>query len=118
MLWVAKIDVPANGVESHVTDADMAANEDGKVGPVGAAEKKAARTPRLREVVFLAGAPSHPRLMHEYRSGSMLLAKCLNGVAGIHGTVVTNGWPEGRDFGCSFGHCFGLDLGHDGIDGL
>lgn len=65
--------------------------------PEGAAGENATRASpprRTREIVFLAGAPSHPRLMHEYRAGSMILAKGINGVAGMHGTVVANGWPE------------------------
>jgi hypothetical protein len=32
VLWLAKMDVPANGVESHVTEADLAANLDPKPG--------------------------------------------------------------------------------------
>jgi hypothetical protein len=41
-----------------------------------------------------------------------------NPLSGRHSNVPWIRGRFGRDFGCSFGHCFGLDLGHDGIDGL
>lgn len=85
MVWVAGMDVPAGGVASRVTAQEMAENLSGK---------RPSLPRRTREIVFLAGAPSHPRLMHEYRAGSMLLAKCLQGVDGVHATVVTQGWPQ------------------------
>jgi hypothetical protein len=33
ILWVAKVEVPANGVESRVTEADLMANLDDKPAP-------------------------------------------------------------------------------------
>ncbi len=37
-----------------------------------------------KKLVFIAGKPSHPPLMHEFRAGSMLLEKCLgNAVPGL-----------------------------------
>ena len=40
-LWLAKVEVPANGVESKVSEADLAANLDPKGGPNPAAPKTA-----------------------------------------------------------------------------
>jgi hypothetical protein len=46
-----------------------------------------------RRIVLIAGRPSHPAGMHEFRAGSMLLQKALSGVPGIAAQVYTNGWP-------------------------
>lgn len=46
-----------------------------------------------RKLVLIAGRPSHPPGMHEFRAGSLLLQKCLAGVPGLQTTVATNGWP-------------------------
>ncbi len=35
------------------------------------------------KLVLIAGKPSHPPLMHEFRAGSILLEKCLRGVPGL-----------------------------------
>jgi hypothetical protein len=51
----------------------------------GAADKK---------IVIIAGKPSHPPGMHEFRAGSLLLRKCLSGVPGVAVTVYSNGWPH------------------------
>ncbi len=51
----------------------------------GAADKK---------IVIIAGKPSHPPGMHEFRAGSLLLQKCLSGVPGVSVTVYSNGWPQ------------------------
>lgn len=40
LVWLAKMDVPANGIESHVTKADLDANLDPKNVAKGAAKKK------------------------------------------------------------------------------
>src|ERR1041384_8058562 len=32
--------------------------------------------------------------MHEFRAGSLLLKKCLDGVPGVAVTVYSNGWPN------------------------
>ena len=45
-----------------------------------------------RKLVLIAGKPSHPPLMHEFRAGSLLLEKCLKGVPGFTIEVHTNGW--------------------------
>jgi hypothetical protein len=46
-----------------------------------------------RKLVMIAGPVSHPPLMHEFRAGSMLLQKRLEGFPGLKTVLVTNGWP-------------------------
>lgn len=46
-----------------------------------------------RKLVMIAGPVSHPPLMHEFRAGSMLLQKRLQGFPGLQTVLVTNGWP-------------------------
>jgi hypothetical protein len=46
-----------------------------------------------KRIVLLAGRPSHPPGMHEFRAGSLLLQKALAGVPGVTVEVITNGWP-------------------------
>ena len=46
-----------------------------------------------RKLVMIAGPVSHPPLMHEFRAGSILLQKRLEGVPGLKTVLVTNGWP-------------------------
>jgi hypothetical protein len=53
--------------------------------PVRGADKK---------IVLLAGRPSHPAGMHEFRAGSMLLQKALDGFPGVKVEVYTMGWPS------------------------
>jgi hypothetical protein len=47
-----------------------------------------------KKLVLIAGKPSHPPGMHEFRAGSLLLQKCLAGTPGVSVTVYSNGWPE------------------------
>jgi type 1 glutamine amidotransferase len=47
-----------------------------------------------KRIVLIAGRPSHPPGMHEFRAGSMLLQKALGGVPGLTVQVYTNGWPR------------------------
>lgn len=47
-----------------------------------------------KNIVIIAGKPSHPPGMHEFRAGSLLLQKCLSEVKGVNVTVYSNGWPE------------------------
>lgn len=47
-----------------------------------------------KNLVLVAGKPSHPPRMHEFNAGVQLLAKCLKDVPGLHVDVVLNGWPE------------------------
>lgn len=53
--------------------------------PLAAADKK---------IVLIAGKPSHPPGMHEFRAGMMLLQQCLARTPGVKVSVHTNGWPE------------------------
>ena len=53
--------------------------------PLAAAEKS---------IVLIAGKPSHPPGMHEFRAGMLLLQQGLAGVPGVKTTVHANGWPE------------------------
>src|SRR6188768_3266867 len=46
-----------------------------------------------KRIVLIAGKPSHPAGMHEFRAGTMLLQKALSGVPGLTVDVYTNGWP-------------------------
>lgn len=46
-----------------------------------------------RKLVLIAGRPSHPPGMHEFRAGCLLLEKCLAGHPGLTVNVHTNGWP-------------------------
>jgi len=45
-----------------------------------------------RKLLIIAGKPSHPPLMHEFRAGALLLQKCLANVKGLSVQVHTNGW--------------------------
>ncbi len=47
-----------------------------------------------RKLVLIAGKPSHPPLMHEFRAGCMLLEKCLADVPGLEVEVHDNGWVD------------------------
>jgi len=45
-----------------------------------------------RKLVLIAGKPSHPPLMHEFRAGCLLLEKCLQDIEGLTVEVHDNGW--------------------------
>jgi type 1 glutamine amidotransferase len=47
---------------------------------------------RTRRLILIAGKPSHPPLMHEFRAGCLLLQQCLARVPGLTTEVHTNGW--------------------------
>ena len=47
-----------------------------------------------KKIVLIAGKPSHPPGMHEFRAGMLLFQKCLSGMPGLSVTVYSNGWPE------------------------
>jgi len=49
-----------------------------------------------KRIVLIAGRPSHPPGMHEFRAGAMLLQKALSGIPGVTVQVYTNGWPSKR----------------------
>jgi len=46
-----------------------------------------------KRIVLIAGKPSHPPGMHEFRAGTMLMQKALSSVPGLTVDVYTNGWP-------------------------
>jgi type 1 glutamine amidotransferase len=47
-----------------------------------------------KQILLIAGRPSHPPGMHEFRAGCLLLQQCLSGVKGVNVTVYSNGWPH------------------------
>lgn len=47
-----------------------------------------------KKLVLIAGKPSHPPLMHEFRAGCLLLQKCLQDVEGLSVEVHDQGWVE------------------------
>jgi hypothetical protein len=47
-----------------------------------------------KRIVLIAGKPSHPPGMHEFRAGCLLLQKALAGVPGVNVEVYANGWPS------------------------
>ena len=47
-----------------------------------------------KRIVLIAGKPSHPPGMHEFRAGTMLMQKALSGIPGLTVDVYTNGWPS------------------------
>lgn len=46
-----------------------------------------------KKVVLIAGRPSHPPGMHEFRAGMLLFQHCLAQVPGLQVQVYSNGWP-------------------------
>ncbi|MBI5692071.1 MAG: ThuA domain-containing protein [Verrucomicrobia bacterium] len=46
-----------------------------------------------KKIVLIAGKPSHPPGMHEFRAGMLLLQQCLASVPGVKVSVHDNGWP-------------------------
>ncbi len=67
---------------------------------VNAAEK--------RRLVLIAGQPSHPTMMHEFRAGCLLLKRCLDASQLIRTDLHFDGWPqdprafEGADAVCLY----------------
>jgi type 1 glutamine amidotransferase len=47
-----------------------------------------------KRIVLLAGRPSHPPGMHEFRAGCLLFQKGLAAVPGVTAEVFTGGWPS------------------------
>jgi hypothetical protein len=46
-----------------------------------------------KNILLIAGKPSHPPGRHEFRAGCLLLQTCLQGVPNVQVTVASNGWP-------------------------
>lgn len=67
------------------------------IAVLGAAVAVAAPTGRAqagKRIVLVAGRPSHPPGMHEFRAGCLLLQKALTGVPGVTVQVYDGGWPS------------------------
>lgn len=47
-----------------------------------------------KRIVLIAGKPSHPPGMHEFRAGALLMQKALAGVPGLKVDVYDMGWPS------------------------
>lgn len=47
-----------------------------------------------KNILLIAGVPSHGKGEHEFRAGALLLAQALNQVPGIKASVASNGWPS------------------------
>jgi hypothetical protein len=47
-----------------------------------------------KNVLLIAGPPSHGPGQHEHNAGVLLLQKCLAGVPGLKTEVALNGWPK------------------------
>jgi hypothetical protein len=52
-----------------------------------------------RKIVLIAGKPSHPPGMHEFRAGCLLFQQALAGVPGIDVRVHDMGWPSKTENG-------------------
>ena len=46
-----------------------------------------------RNLVIMAGKPSHAPRIHEFNAGVQLLVKCLADVPGVNAKFILNGWP-------------------------
>jgi type 1 glutamine amidotransferase len=47
-----------------------------------------------KRIVLVAGRPSHPPGMHEFRAGCLLMQKALSGFPGVTVQVYDGGWPS------------------------
>src|SRR5688500_19019081 len=59
--------------------------------PVVAVRGWQAKPPK--QIVLIAGRPSHPPRMHEFRAGVLLFQKALAATPGVTVQVHFNGWP-------------------------
>ncbi len=81
LVWMTRLEVPADGVASTVTPDELMENLDPKGPP-------------KRKIILIAGKPSHPPGMHEFRAGSLLLQSCLREAPNVTTLVYSNGWPQ------------------------
>lgn len=65
-----------------------------KIVLISAALTAVATAAETRKLVLIAGKPSHPPLMHEFRAGALLLEACLKDVPGLKVEVHDNGWVK------------------------
>ncbi len=47
-----------------------------------------------KQIILVAGRPSHGPAEHEHRAGCLLLKSCLDKVSGVSSIVYSNGWPQ------------------------
>lgn len=73
-----------------------------------------ARDGAKKKIVLVAGPRSHGPGEHEFRSGALLLQKCLEQTPGIEAVVYSNGWPRVPD---AFAGADAIVLYMDGGDG-
>lgn len=50
-----------------------------------------------RQILLIAGPPSHGPLAHEQNAAALLFKKWLAGVPGVQATVQLSGWPENNE---------------------
>jgi hypothetical protein len=67
-----------------------------------------------RKLVLIAGKPSHPPLMHEFRAGALLLEACLKDFSGLKVEVHENGWVKDES---TFADADAVVIFSDGGDG-
>ena len=58
------------------------------------AQESSTQAAHPKKIILIAGRPSHPPGMHEFRAGCLLLKSCLDAVPGVSTLVYSNGWPE------------------------
>lgn len=80
---------------------------------IGAAGVFAGGSPEPRQVLFIAGEPSHGSGVHEFPAGSRLLADALNRSGLPIAATVTVGWPDQET---DFAEADAIVLYGDGID--
>jgi len=49
---------------------------------------------KARKLILIAGKPSHPPMMHEFRAGTILLEKCLKEIPGLIVERHEKGWVD------------------------
>ncbi|MFN0069756.1 MAG: ThuA domain-containing protein [Limisphaerales bacterium] len=57
----------------------------------------AASAPAGPNILLIAGKQSHGPGDHEFRAGTLILARCLAAVPGVTVNVASNGWPASAD---------------------
>src|SRR3982750_2790083 len=67
-----------------------------------------------KRIVLIAGRPSHPPGMHEFRGGSLLMQKALSGFPGVTVQVYDGGWPSKMVDGARVDDDAALDGGEGG----
>src|SRR5947208_15714387 len=61
---------------------------------LSSAPASAATPDGKKKLVLIAGKPSHPPRMHEFRAGCLLLQKCLASVPNLYVEVHEMGWVK------------------------